>query len=183
MFNLLAAEMARSIQADRLREAERFRRSSRVLDGRRERRRAEAERAERPQPPDRQEAWVPPVAELSRLTGSAQVAKAGELLMVGATAATAPDGSVMYPGDPYRQTREAIRAIATSLQEFGAGLEDVVRTRVFLKKTWQWEEAGRAHNEAFGDTKPATTFVGAGGFVDSSMLVAVEATAMAGSLR
>jgi len=182
MFGLLAVEMVRSIQADRLREAERSRQSRRVVDGRRERRRAEAERAERLQAPVIEEAWVPPVAELSRVTGSAQVAKAGELLMVGATAATAPDGSIMYPGDTYRQTREALRAIARSLQEFGVGLEDVVRTRVFLKKAWQWEEA-RAHGEAFGDTKPATTFVGAGGFVDSSMLVAVEATAMAGSLR
>lgn len=185
MLSLMTGEMARSIQADRLREAEKYRQGRRVLAGRRESRREAAELAERARQAQAPipKAWVPPVSELAQLAGSATVVKAGSLLEVGATAATAPDGSILYPGDPYLQTREALRAIARSLKEFGAGLEDVVRTRVFLKKAWQWEEAGRAHGEVFGGTKPVTTFVGAGGFVDSNMLVAVEATALAGAPR
>ena len=179
MFSLLNAEVARSIQADRLREAERNRRAHQALAERRSGRRTAAEADDGVAAAALPMAWVPPVAELARLAPSANVVKAGPLLEVGATAATAPDGSIMYPGDPYLQTRGALLAIAGSLKEFGVGLEDVVRTRVFLKKTWQWEEAGRAHGEVFGDTKPVTTFVGAGGFVDSNMLVAVEATALA----
>lgn len=183
MLSLMNVGVARAIQADRLREAETRREAHRASRERRARRRdkalqAEASRRVEPQP----KAWVPPVTALTRLAGSASAVRVGSTIEVGATAATASDGSVLFPGDPYLQTREALRAIGTSLKGFGVGLEDVVRTRVFLKKAWQWEEAGRAHGEAFEayeGTQPVTTFVGAGGFVDSNMLVAVEATAVA----
>ena len=52
---------------------------------------------------------------------------------------------------------------------------DVICTRVALKDISRWEEAARAHGEAFGDIRPACTFVEVKGFVDPQWLVEIEA--------
>lgn len=165
----LAIEMVKGYQADRLQQIERERVASRARRARRARREQAA------QEPRRAPATLPRLRELAGATGAVRV---GSTIEVGATGALGPDGRVRYLGDPYRQTQQALDQVAETLQRFGAGLADVVRTRVYLKKSWQWEEVGRAHGEIFGDTQPVTTFVGAGGFPDSDMLVAVEATAV-----
>ncbi|MEX0832577.1 MAG: Rid family hydrolase, partial [Actinomycetota bacterium] len=101
----------------------------------------------------------------------------------GGTSAAGEDGRVRYPGDVYLQAKEALAAIGVSLRRLGAGPEAVVRTRIYLKKSWQWAEVGKAHEEFFGGVLPATTFVGAGGFPDPDVLVEIEATAVAGDDR
>lgn len=172
MFSLLTLEMAKSIQGDRLRDAERRRTAAKA------RGRGREDASQIASVPAPVQPVTPPVEALAALAGTSDAVRSGRIIEVGATAAAGPDGRILFPGDAYLQTREALRAVGDSLEAFGAGLEDVVRTRVFLKKTWQWEDAGRAHGEVFKETRPVTTFVGAGGFVDSSMLVAVEATAV-----
>jgi len=44
-----------------------------------------------------------------------------------------------------------------------------------------WEEIGRAHGEAFGDVRPATTMVQVERLVDPAMLVEMEAVARPGA--
>ena len=56
-------------------------------------------------------------------------------------------------------------------------LEQVIRTRVYLKKAWQADEVARAHRDVFAGVRPATTFVGAGALIDPDALVEIEATA------
>ncbi len=110
--------------------------------------------------------------------GYSRAVRVGNLIEVSGTAAAAPDGTVLHPGDVEGQTREALRIIGEALGELGASFEDVVRTRVFLADPSRWEEAGRAHGEVFGEVRPATAFIGAAGFVDPGILVEVEATAV-----
>lgn len=112
------------------------------------------------------------------VVGYSRAVRVGNVIEVSGTAAAAPDGTILAPGDLYGQTRECLRIIGSALGVLGATLGDVVRTRVFLRDPSRWEEAGRAHGEAFGRTRPATTFVGASGFVDPAVLVEVEATAI-----
>ena len=76
------------------------------------------------------------------------------------------------------QTREALRRIAAALEEAGAGLEHVVRTRMFVTDISQWEEVGRVHGEVFGDIRPATTMVEVSGLIDPALLVEIEADAI-----
>jgi enamine deaminase RidA (YjgF/YER057c/UK114 family) len=87
------------------------------------------------------------------------------------------DGQVMHPDDMEGQARQAIRNIATALAEIGVSLHDVVRTRMFVTDISRWEEVARAHGEAFGDIRPATSMVQVSGLIDPAMLVEVEAIA------
>ena len=87
------------------------------------------------------------------------------------------DGEVVHEGDPYAQTAQAIRNIAWALEQLGASLDDVVRTRMFVTDISRWEEYGRAHGEAFGEIMPATSMVEVSALIDPRMLVEVEAVA------
>jgi enamine deaminase RidA (YjgF/YER057c/UK114 family) len=87
------------------------------------------------------------------------------------------DGNIVHEGDPYAQTVQAIRNIGWALEQVGATLDDVVRTRIFVTDISRWEEYGRAHGEAFGTTMPATSMVEVSALIDPRMLVEVEAVA------
>jgi enamine deaminase RidA (YjgF/YER057c/UK114 family) len=87
------------------------------------------------------------------------------------------DGEVVHDGDAAAQTAQAIRNVAAALEQLGAGLDDVVRTRLFVTDISRWEEFGRAHGEAFGDVMPATSMVEVSALIDPRMLVEVEAVA------
>jgi len=87
------------------------------------------------------------------------------------------DGEVVHEGDAYLQTGQAIDNVAWALEQVGASLADVVRTRIFVTDISRWEEFGRAHGEAFGETMPATTMVEVSALIDPRMLVEVEAVA------
>ena len=83
----------------------------------------------------------------------------------------------MHDGDPFAQTRQAIRNVAWALEQLDATLEDVVRTRIYVTDISRWEEYGRAHGEAFGSVMPATSMVQVVALIDPRMLVEVEAVA------
>ena len=120
--------------------------------------------------------WVPSNRVWSRV-GYARAVRVGPLIEVAGTSAATADGSILHPGDLYAQTREALRTIREAIEELDGTLEDVVRTRVFLTDISRWEEAGRAHGEAFGDIQPASAFIGTSELLHPDMLVEIEATA------
>jgi enamine deaminase RidA (YjgF/YER057c/UK114 family) len=83
------------------------------------------------------------------------------------------------PADAYEQARRCLEIIASALAEAGATLEDVVRTRIYVTDEASMDDVGRAHHEAFGRARPATTGI-VTGLLDSRWLVEIEAEAYVG---
>ena len=73
--------------------------------------------------------------------------------------------------------RDALRRIEAALQEAGATLSDVVRTRMFVTDITQWRDVGAVHAEVFGDIRPAATMVEVSALIDPAMLVEIEVDA------
>ncbi len=103
----------------------------------------------------------------------------GDTIWVSGTTSATADGVVLGVGDPYEQAREAIAAIARALAELGAGLDDVVRTRMYVTDISRSADVLRAHGEAFATARPATAMVEVAALIDPRMLVEIEAVAVA----
>ena len=90
--------------------------------------------------------------------GYSRAVRVGNMIEVAGT--TAMDGDVpVGRGDVYAQTVFIFQKIEKTLQEAGAGMQDVVRTRMFITDISKWEEAGKAHAEFFKDIRPVATMV------------------------
>ncbi len=76
------------------------------------------------------------------------------------------------------QTRAALETIKAALAEAGASLDDVIRTRMYLRDMTQWEQAALAHGEVFGEIRPATTILEVSSLIDPGLLIEIEADAV-----
>jgi enamine deaminase RidA (YjgF/YER057c/UK114 family) len=109
--------------------------------------------------------------------GFSRASVAGHHVAVAATAAIMPDGGEP-PTDAYGQAKRCLEIIVAALEEAGASVQDVIRTRCFIVATEDWEEVGRAHGEVFADVRPASTMIVVRGFIDSRWRVEIEADAV-----
>ncbi len=127
-------------------------------------------------------------AEVQRLAGDppspyeraysfSRLVKAGQVVLVGGTTSVGEDG-VVRGGNPYEQTAEILRKLEHELGRAGAGLADVIQTRVYVTDISRADEVGRAHGETFGDTRPLMTMVEVSALIDPRMLVEIEAVAL-----
>lgn len=111
------------------------------------------------------------------VVGYSRAVRTGPHISVAGTAPVGDDGEVVGVGDAYLQTKRCIEIIEQALEAAGAGLEHVVRTRLFVTDISLWEAVGRAHGEVFGDIRPACTMVEVKALIDPDMLVEIEADA------
>ena len=112
------------------------------------------------------------------IIGFARAVRVGDRVLVSGTAPIWPDGSC--DPDPTTQMRRCIEIIGAALEEAGATLADVVRTRTFLVDATDAEAIQLAHGEAFREIRPASTMVVVRAFLDPRWKVEVEAEAVIG---
>jgi enamine deaminase RidA (YjgF/YER057c/UK114 family) len=115
-------------------------------------------------------------APWEQAVGYSRAVAAGDYVFVtGCT--SVKGGEIVHEGDAGAQTAQAIANIGAALARLGAGLADVVRTRMFVTDITRWAEIGEAHRAAFGTVMPATSMVQVAALIDPRLLVEVEAVA------
>ena len=108
--------------------------------------------------------------------GFSRLVKAGEFVLLGGTTSIDVYGVVLGV-TPYEQTVEILRKLTHELGRMGAGVADVIQTRVYVTDISRGDEVGRAHGEVFGEVRPLMTMVQVSALIDPRMLVEIEAVA------
>ena len=116
-------------------------------------------------------------AKWESIVGYSRAVRVGNRIYVTGTTALDADGEIVGVGDAYAQTVQVLKNIEQALNRLGAGLEHIVRTRMFVTDISRWEEYGRAHGEFLRDVMPATTMVEVSALIDERMLIEIEADA------
>lgn len=111
--------------------------------------------------------------------GFSRAVRVGDRVLVSGTAPIEPDGGCAP--DPEAQASRCLAIIRTALEEAGADIADVVRTRMYITDAAVAEAVGRAHGRVFGAIGPAATMVIVDGLLDERWVVEIEAEAIAGS--
>ena len=110
-------------------------------------------------------------SEFESAVGYSRAVRVGPLVSVAGTTGTGPAGDIAA------QARDALRRIEIALQQAGASLTDVVRTRIYVTDISRWREVAAVHADVFGAIRPVATMVEVSALIAPELLVEIEADA------
>ena len=119
-------------------------------------------------------------AKWENIVGYSRAVRVGNVIEISGTVASDQE-SVVCGKDEYQQTKFILKKIENILEEAGAKLNDVVRTRIYVLNIKKWSEIAQAHQEVFGSIKPATSMIEVSKLISPEYLVEIEATAILNS--
>ena len=112
-----------------------------------------------------------------KVFGYSRAVQIGNTIEISGTTAT--EGSaIIGVEDITLQTEYIIKKIEHTLVEAGFGLEDVIRTRIFITDISMWEEVAKVHAYLFEEVMPACTLVEVSRLIHPDLLIEIEATAL-----
>jgi enamine deaminase RidA (YjgF/YER057c/UK114 family) len=112
------------------------------------------------------------------IVGYSRAVRVGNIIEITGTVAANEDGEIIGIDDAYAQTKYIIQKIEKILNEAGANLSDVTRTRMFVTDISLWEAYGKAHHEFFHQIKPCTSMIGINQLINPDCMIEIEATAI-----
>jgi enamine deaminase RidA (YjgF/YER057c/UK114 family) len=110
--------------------------------------------------------------EFEAVVGYSRAVRVGPVIAVAGTTGAGEDIAA--------QTRDALRRIEIALQQAGAALTDVIRTRIFVTDISRWRDVGAVHAEVFAHIRPAATMVEVAALISPELLVEIEVDAYLG---
>lgn len=114
------------------------------------------------------------------IIGISRAVRIGNIVAVAGTAPLGPDGKTVAPGDAAAQARRCFEISRDALQQLGATLHDVIRTRIILTRMDDWEAVAAVHGEFFRDIRPVNTIMQIDRFIDPAWLIETEVDAVVG---
>ncbi len=124
---------------------------------------------------------VPSSSPYAPIVGFSRAVRVGNMIAVGGTAPIDQQGKTVGVGDPAAQTRCCLETIRLALEEAGASLNDVVRTRMLLTRIEDWAEVAKVRGEYFAEIRPVDTVVEVSRFINPEWLIEIEADAIIAS--
>lgn len=110
-------------------------------------------------------------SDFESAVGYSRAVRIGPHVAVAGTTGNGPAGDIAA------QTRDALRRIEVALTDAGAGLADVIRTRIYVTDISRWREVGDVHAQVFGHIRPVATMVEVSALIAPDLLVEIEADA------
>jgi enamine deaminase RidA (YjgF/YER057c/UK114 family) len=110
-------------------------------------------------------------SDFESTVGYSRAVRVGPHVAVAGTTGAGPAGDIAA------QTRDALRRIEIALEQAGATLADVVRTRIYVTDISRWREVAAVHAQVFGDIRPVATMVEVSALIAPGLVVEIEADA------
>jgi enamine deaminase RidA (YjgF/YER057c/UK114 family) len=112
------------------------------------------------------------------IIGISRAVRIGNVIAVAGTAPLGPNGKTIGIGDPVAQARRCLEISKLAIEQLGANLTNVIRTRIILTRIEDWRAVAEVHGEFFRDIRPVNTIVQVTRFIDPEWLVETEIDAV-----
>ncbi len=121
---------------------------------------------------------VPSTSPFAPVIGFSRAVRVGNHISIGGTAPIDANGKTVGVGDPAAQTRQCLETIKAALEQAGASLSDIVRTRMLLTRIDDWQQIAKVRGEYFKDIRPVDTVMEVKGFINKEWLIEIEVDAV-----